>query len=457
MYAKAYLRDDSPPARELPWLGLQMVLTMFTATVLVSVLTKFDVGTTLLTSGLGTIVALLVTKRKIPMYYGSSFSYLAVVMAVMRDFVPDCFANSAVYYCPDGVRIVQVGILGTAVVEIAIGLLVMRVGKEALDRVLPPIVTGSVALVIGVMLSGAALNNASGASIGVPPELAWKHWTVALLTLFATIMFSVFMQNKGLLGMLPVLLGAVFGYVISVPFGIIDFSKVAEASWLGLPNITMPAFGDPRAWGVMASISLIALATVPEATAHLYQISLYLDELAEELGHHGFKIKNLIGLNLVADGTSDLVAGALGGPAGTSYGECNSLMAITRNYSTATLLVAGVIAVFLGFVGKLGALVNTMPAAVQGGLGIYLFGIIGMQGIALLMSEAKKVNLFKPQTLGIGAVILVTGIGGNLVLPGGSFPFRVPYLFPDGMPAIVFAALAGILLNLVFVLFRAED
>jgi uracil permease len=447
--AKAYLRDDVPPIRELPWLGFQMMLTMFTATVLVAILTKFDVGTTLLTSGLGTVVALFVTKRRIPMYYGSSFSYIAVVIAVMSKFAPACFASPAQVYCPEGVRIVQVGILGTAIVEVLIGLLVMRVGKAALDKVLPPIVTGSVALVIGVALAGAALNNAGGASIGIAPDQAWKFWIVSLSTLVATILFSVFFR-KGLIGMLPILLGAVFGYLISIPFGLVDFSQVASAAWLRVPSVTFPAFADPRSWGVVLSIALIALATVPEATAHLYQISLYLDELAQEVHREGFSIKKLIGLNLVADGSSDLIAGIFGGPAGTSYGECNSLMAITRNYSTAVLFVAGGIAIALAFVGKLGALVNTMPVAVQGGLGIYLFGIIGMQGIALLMSE--KVDMFNPKNLGIGAAIIITGIGGNLALPNGTYPISIPVLFPNGIPAIVFAAIVGILLNVITML-----
>jgi len=158
----------------------------------------------------------------------------------------------------------------------------------------------------------------------------------------------------------------------------------------------------------------------------------------------------LIGLNLVADGADDVVVGLLGGCAGTNYGENNSLMAITRNYSTAVLMTAGAMAIVLGFFGKLVALVNTMPAAVVGGLSIYLFGVIGMQGVALIQSE--KVNLFDPKQLAVGAIILICGIGGNLALPNSVFPFNVPFLFPNGIPAIVFAAIVGILLNLLFLL-----
>lgn len=431
-----YMPGDTPPIGSMISLGFQQVLTMFPATVLVAILTKFDVGVTLLAGGLGTIVALLVSKRRIPMYYGSSFSYITVVITVMSQFVPDCFNDPTVVYCPEGVRLVQVGIIGTAVFEILIGLLIMRVGKAALDKVLPPVITGSVAIVIGIALAGAALN------------MAGAHWGVAFITLVATVLFSVYLQGRGLLGMLPILLGAVVGYVVAVPLGLVDFAVIGAAPWLRVPAITLPAFGDSRAWGAIISISLIAIATIPESTAHLYQMSLYIDQLAKELGRAPLKIKNLIGLNLVADGCDDLVVGMLGGCAGTNYGENNSLMAITRNYSVPVLMVAAGIAIVLGFVGKLAAVVNTLPVAVTGGLSIYLFGVIGMQGVALIQSE--KVNLFEPRQLAVGAIILVTGIGGNLALADGVYPFYVPVLFPNGIPAIVFAALVGILLNLVF-------
>src|SRR5512142_3228536 len=173
-----YLPADTPPWGAMLSLGFQQVLTMFPATVLVAILTKFDVGVTLLASGLGTIIALLVSSRRIPMYYGSSFSYISVVITVMNLYAKDCFTSSAVY-CPDGVRLIQVGIIGTAVVEILVGLLIMRVGKAMLDKVLPPIITGSIAIVIGISLAGAALNNASG----LAPDKASISWTVALITL----------------------------------------------------------------------------------------------------------------------------------------------------------------------------------------------------------------------------------------------------------------------------------
>jgi uracil permease len=440
--AFGYLPQDIPPVGAMLSLGFQQVLTMFPATVLVAILTKFDVGVTLLASGIGTIIALLVSGRRIPMYYGSSFSYIAVVASVMSIYDPACFGDAAMSYCPDGVRIVQVGIMGTGLLNILVGLLIMRIGKEALDKVLPPVVTGSIAITIGIALAGAALDMASA------------NWAVALITLVATVAFSVYLQGKGLLGMLPILLGAVFGYVVAALLGQADLSGVVAAQWVRVPNITLPDFGNPAAWGTVLSIALIAIATVPESTAHLYQMSLYIDALAKEMGREPIEIKKLIGLNLVADGTDDMIVGFLGGCSGTNYGENNSLMAITRNYSVAVLMAAGGIAIVLGFIGKLAALVNSIPLAVTGGLSIYLFGVIGMQGVALIMSE--KVNLFDPRQLAIGSAILVTGIGGSMGMANGMFPFPIPAIFPDGIPAIVFAAIVGILLNAIFLILPPE-
>jgi uracil permease len=435
-----YLPQDVPPFGAMLSLGFQQVLTMFPATVLVALLTKFDVGVTLLASGIGTIIALLVSGRRIPMYYGSSFSYITVVITVMSIYDNACFTDPTTFYCVDGVRIVQVGIMGTGLLNILVGALIMKAGKEALDRILPPVITGSVAIVIGIALAGAALGMASA------------NWVIAFVTLIATIAFSVYLQGKGLLGMLPILFGAVIGYIVGVIMGVVDFAVIQEAQWVRVPAITIPDFGNPAAWGTILSIALIAIATIPESTAHLYQMSLYIDALAKELGREPLEIKKLIGLNLIADGTDDMIVGFLGGCAGTNYGENNSLMAITRNYSVPVLMAAGVIAILLGFIGKLAAIVNTIPVAVTGGLSIYLFGVIGMQGVALIQSE--KVNLFEPRQLAVGSTILVLGIGGNLGLPNGLFPFNIPVIFPDGIPAIVFSAIVGILLNLLFLLIK---
>src|SRR5512145_988598 len=241
--------------------------------------------------------------------------------------------------------------------------------------------------------------------------------------------------------MLPVLIGAMGGYIVALALGMVDFSKVAEASWLALPHFSTPDFTHPQALSAILAIAPIAVATIPESTAHLYQISLYVDKLAEGLGRPVLNIKRLIGLNMMLDGLRDLVNGMLGDFAGTNYGENNSIMAITRNYSTPVLMTAAGFAMLLGFVGKLAALANTIPTAVVGGLAIYLFGVIGLQGVALI--QAEKVDLFDPRQLAIGATILVIGIGGSAfadgAIPIGSYR----------LPAIATAAVVGIVLNLL--------
>lgn len=364
-------------------------------------------------------------------------------------------AEFGVYAGASAVQLAQVGIFATGIVNVLVGLVIRYTGEDTLDKVLPPVVTGSVALVIGVALAGSALNMSFGGDPAAPT--AGRSLVVALITLLATILFSVYLRGRGFIGLLPILLGAIVGYVVSFALGLIDFSALNTAAWYQIPRFTLPAFGDPRAWEAVAAISIIAIATIPESTAHLYQISLYVDRLADELGEKRYHLDQLIGLNLVLDGIGDSINGLLGGVAGTNYGENNSLMAITRNYSGPALVAAGVIAMALGFVGKLAGLVATVPQAVTGGLAIYLFGVIGMQGIALM--QDKKVNLFDPRQLAIGAVITTVALGGQIVA-GGNIPIVVPGIFPDGLPSIATGAVCGILLNAIFLILggsKAEE
>jgi len=200
----------------------------------------------------------------------------------------------------------------------------------------------------------------------------------------------------------------------------------------------------------------MAIATIPESTAHLYQISLYVDRLAEETNRQKYELDQHIGFNLILDGIGDFLNGLIGATAGTNYGENNSLMAITRNYSGPALIAAGVISILLAFIGTLTAIVSSVPLAVSGGLAIYLFGVIGMQGIALMIEH--KVNLFSPRDLAIGAVIMVIGIGGNIGYAGGFLPIPILQgIFPNGLPAIATAAVLGILLNVIFVIFAPPE
>lgn len=277
-----------------------------------------------------------------------------------------------------------------------------------------------------------------------------------MITLVVTIAFSVYLRRKGFLGMLPVLLGAVVGYIISIPMGLVDLTPVGDVDLFVIPNITLPSFSGPLVATAIVSIAIMAIATIPESTAHLYQMSLYIDRYAEETGQPKPGIDKHVGFNLILDGIGDFLNGMVGATAGTNYGENNSLMAITRNYSGPALIAAGVIAILLAFIGKLAAIVNSVPMAVGGGLAIYLFGVIGMQGIALM--QEHKVSMFDPRNLAVGAVIMVVGIGGNIGYPGGFIPLAIPGIFPSGLPAIATAAVLGILINAIFLIFKpAED
>jgi uracil permease len=282
--------------------------------------------------------------------------------------------------------------------------------------------------------------------------LASANFLVALITLLVTVLFSVYLQGRGFVGMLPILLGGIVGYLVSavIDAGSVNMGSVAAAPLLQVPHVTFPTFSGSLVVTAIVSIAIMAIATIPESTAHLYQISLYVDRFAEETGREKLHLDENIGFNLVLDGVGDFLHGLVGATAGTNYGENNSLMAITRNYSGPALLAAGVIAILLAFVGKLAALVGTVPLAVSGGLAIYLFGVIGMQGIALM--QENKVSMFNPRNLAVGAVIMVVGIGGNIGY-NGFIPVTVPVLFPNGLPAIATAAVLGILINLIFVLF----
>lgn len=441
-----YLPNDTPPSGQLVLLGFQHVLTMFPATVLVAALCGFHVGTVLTVSGVGTIVALLLAKWRIgkfiPLFYGSSFSYIAAYLAIAQQMTGS-LPQFGVPLPDEVISTMQAGIVVTGLFNIIIGLVIRAVGKEKIDMVLPPIVTGSVAAIIGFGLAFAALG-----------QMASANFLVSLVTLLVTIMFSVYLQNRGFLGMIPVLLGAIVGYIFSaiVAPNPDQFKPLMDSAWFAFPHFTVPSFSGAMVGTAIFSIAIMAIATVPESTAHLYQISLYVDRLADDLGRDHYELDKNIGLNLILDGIDDTLKGLLGSTAGTNYGENNSLMAITRNYSGPALLSAGVIAILLGFVGKLAGLVQTVPLAVSGGLAVYLFGVIGMQGIALM--QEHKVSMFDPRNLAVGAIIMIVGIGGNIGYPGGFIPVTIPGIFPNGLPAIATAAVLGILVNAIFLIFK---
>ena len=312
-----YLPNDTPPFGKMLLLGFQHVLTMFPATVLCALLMGFSVSTVLTITGLGTIVALLGSKwsmgKYIPLYYGSSFSYLAAVMAITKT----AFGQVA----PDHIlSVVQAGFLATGVINVIVGLIIrLAGGKKAVDLVLPAYITGPVACTIGIGLGAAALNQASGFNAASAPAGVWQWWVVALITLLAAIFFSVYLQNKGFIGMLPILLAAILGYLVAIPFGLTP-AQLFTSPFFVVPHFTFPVFNDPLTLTVIFGVGVMAIATIPESTAHLYQISLYVDHLAEEQGREKYGLSQYIGLNLMLDGLDDIINGIFGSTAGTNYG-----------------------------------------------------------------------------------------------------------------------------------------
>ena len=436
-----YLPNEVPPIGRMIILGFQHVLTMFPATAFCALLTGFHLSTVLFVAGMATIVALVLSKWRIgkfiPLFYGSSFSYLTAYLAITN-------AEWGVPASDDLISLMQAGIVVTGVINIIIGFIIKAIGKEAIDKILPPVVTGSVACIIGFGLGFAAL------------DMAAANWLVAIVTLLVTILVSVYLRGKGFIGMIPILLGAIIGYLVSWPLGLIDFSGVAAAHWLVIPHFTFPTFTGAMVVTSIFSISIMAIATIPESTAHLYQISLYVDRYAEQIGEEPYELDKHIGFNLILDGIGDFINGLFGSTAGTNYGENNSLMAITLNYSGPVLVMAGALSMLLGFIGKLEAVVATVPLAVSGGLAIYLFGVIGMQGIALMVEN--NVSLFSSRNLAVGAVIMVIGIGGNIGYAGGFLPIPILQgIFPSGLPAIATAAVLGILINAIFLVFTPPE
>jgi len=419
-----YLPEERPTFGKLILFALQQILVMFPATVLVALLTGFHISTTIFASGFATLCFIFVTKGKIPLYYGSSFSYIAAIVGITG-------AKFGVVASDALISAAQFGVIMSGLVSIAAGLVVSRFGREAIERVLPPTITGSIAIVIGISLTGVAMTGAVLEN-GVASNNAV---IVALITLVSTILFSVYL--KGVWAQLPILLGILVGYGVSIALGMVDFAPVFAGNVIQAPHFTFPTVSWPAVFAIMP----IAIATIPESTAHLFQLDIYVNDLAKKKGAKHYDIAEKLGLNLIGDGIGDIVSSLIGGPAGTNYGENLSTMAITKNFSVWVLGVAAVITMVISFVNPLSALVLTIPASVINGACIYLFGIIGAQGIAIMIE--RKVDMFNSKNLAIIAVILTIGLGGTYGFAGGMIP-----AFGFQLPAIATASVFGILLNL---------
>ncbi|MDF2543335.1 MAG: xanthine permease [Herbinix sp.] len=436
-----YLPDERPPIVELIPFALQQIVVMFPATVLVALITGFHVSTTIFASGLATLCFILITGKKIPLYYGSSFSYIAAIASIMG---AEAFSS---YSLNDKISVAQFGIVMSGFISIIAGLLIQRTGRKTIDKILPPTVTGSIAIIIGLSLAANAMTNAAS----IPKDLAADvvtnagnmAWVISLITLFSTILYSVYL--KGRLSQLPILFGLLTGYVVAVIIGLvtgipfINFNTIEAQGIFNLPEFTFPK----PSLAAVAAIMPIAIATIPESTAHVYQLDIYVNDLAKKKGSSKrYNIADKLGLNLVGDGIGDIVSGAIGGPAGTNYGENISAMALSKVFSVPVLLTAAVITMVISCFTPLINIVYSIPSSVIGGLSIYLFGVIAAQGITIMMDS--KVDMFKSKNLAVIAIILVIGLGGSFGFENSMIP-----MFGMEFPAIASAAVVGIVLNLL--------
>lgn len=444
--AAGYLPEERPTPVRLLLYAIQQVIVMFPATVTVALVTGFQVSTTIFASGLATLCFILITGKKIPLYYGSSFAYLTAIagMCAAEGFekVDGILPTEAIQYA-------QFGIIFSGLISIAAGLLVRFFGKKVVETILPPSITGPVAMIIGLTLAGNALSDAIPGAADVSAEsTVWI--IVALVTLISTILYSKYL--KGFLGQLPLLLGVLTGCAVagiayaagwanlfrSMPAAALEASvwKLGDGSIFAVPAFSLPKVS----WTAVAAIMPIAIATIPESTAHMYQLDIYVNDVARRKGKKmKYSLIDMLDRNLIGDGICDMISGAVGGPAGTNYGENISTMAITKVFSVPVLIVAAVIAMIVSFFTPLIQVIYGIPLAVIGGLEIYLFGAIAAQGMAIMID--KKVDMFSSKNIAVIASIMVIGIGGNYAF-GGNIPF-----FGMNVPCIAGAAVFGIILN----------
>ncbi|HBT64071.1 MAG TPA: xanthine permease [Ruminococcaceae bacterium] len=448
-----YLPDERPSFGKLFLYALQQVIVMFPATVTVALITGFQVSTTIFASGLATFCFILITGKKIPLYYGSSFAYLTAISSmVAAEGTADQIASfkATGILPPELISYAQFGIILSGLISIAAGLLVRFSGRNAVEKILPPAITGSVAMIIGLTLAGNALGDAIPKAGAYDSAMTSSWIVVSLVTLLSTIIYSRYL--RGLMGQLPLLLGALTGCAFAVVMylaGDINlFRKIPEAAldaslWkLGDGSIfAVPAFTFPRvSLAAAAAIMPIAIATIPESTAHIYQLDIYVNDLAKKKGlDKKYNLVDKLDRNLIGDGLCDMISGFVGGPAGTNYGENISTMAISKVFSIPVLITASIIAMVISFFTPLIQVIYGIPVAVIGGLEIYLFGAIAAQGIAIMID--KGVDMFSSKNIAVIATIMVIGIGGNYAF-GGNIP-----LFGINVPCIAGAAIFGIALN----------
>lgn len=376
------------------FLGLQNTLGMC-GVILVPILCGLDVSVTLFCAGIGTLIYQFIDKRMVPAFLGGSFAIIAPVSIIVGEM---------------GRPYAQGGILGMAVFYLLFALLLKILGKERIAKVFPPIIVGPIIMVLGLSLAGVGVNEAA------------THWPVAIITFLIAVVINCLC--KGLAKVLTIIIALVGGYLVAIPFGLVDFTPVIQAAWFGVPAFTLPAFS----W---RAIFLIAPAAIVPCLEHIGDVmalgSVVNKDFSENPG---------LDRSVFACGVATVFSGVLGGPSLTIHSENTGVLAVTRLYSPFVVACGAAWMALLAFVPKFSAFCSTIPQAVLGGVGILLYGMVTSVGIRTLIEG--KVNFSSPRNLCIASAILILGIGGA-ALTFGEFT----------LSSMAFAAISGIILHFV--------
>ena len=385
-------------------LGAQMLFVAFGALVLVPILAGLDPSVALFTSGIGTLCFQLVTGGKVPVYLASSFAFIAPIAAGIEKY---------------GLPATLSGLAAAGVVYLILSLIVFWGGSEIIHRVLPAIVTGPVIMAIGLGLASTAVEMATQAGDNYSAAIAI---TVSAISLLATILTA--MVARGFWRLIPILVGIVMGYLVSLPFGLVDFTPIGQAPWLTVPSFTAPSFSLPAILFILP----VAIAPAIEHIGDVLAISSVTgNDYLRDPGVHR---------TLLGDGIATTLAAFFGGPPNTTYSEVTGAVALTRTFNPAIMTWAAIAAIILSFVGKLGAVLQTIPVPVMGGIFIVLFGTVVMVGMDTIMRS--QVDLLQPRNIAIAGAILMLGVGGAS-LNLGAF----------ALEGIGLSSIVGVLLNLL--------
>ena len=405
-------------------LGVQHMFAMFGATVLVPLLTGLSVSTTLLCAGLGTLLFHLITKKKVPAFLGSSFAYLGG-FSIVAPMLADADGNLTVantkmlpYACA--------AVAFSGLVYLVASLLISTFGIRRIMRFFPPVVTGPIIISIGLILAPSAINNCQ------------SNWLLAFVALAAVIICNIW--GKGMVKILPILIGVLVSYAVALVTGAVDFAAIGEASWIGFPihKEAMGLFsidGSEKFISALFTIMPIAVATMME----------HIGDIAAISATTGRNYIRDPGLNrtLMGDGLATAMAGLLGGPANTTYGENTGVLALTKIYDPLVIRIAAVFACILSFCPKFEAVINTIPSGIVGGISFVLYGMISAIGVRNVVEN--QVDFTNSRNLIIAAVILVCALGFNSV---GGITFGIGGVSVT-LSGLAIAALAGILLNAI--------